>query len=69
MQSFLAGWAANDMSYGRLWRCGCGCRDTDLFREDRCESLELADVALVECEQQLLDPVVRRVVQRVKNRV
>ena len=40
-----------------------------LLREERRERLELANVALVEREQQLLDPVVWRVVQRVKNRV
>lgn len=44
-------------------------RRTDLFREDRRESLELADVAFIEREQELLDPVVLRIIQRVKNRV
>ena len=40
---------------------------TNLFGKERGECLELADIALVEREQQLLDPVVFRAIERVQD--
>ena len=42
---------------------------TNLFGEERGECLELADIALVEREQQLLDPLMRGTIKRVQDRM
>ena len=40
---------------------------TYLFRKQRSESFEFADITFVECEQQLLNPLVGSVVERVED--
>lgn len=47
----------------------CSREQTHLLREQRCQRLKLSDIPLVEREQQPLDPLMRRPVQRVQNRV
>lgn len=44
---------------------GAISQEPNLSREQRSQCFELADVALVEREQELLDPRIRRVIERI----
>lgn len=67
MNSFLAVSAAipecQNVSNGTI------SEEPYLSREQRRQCFELADVALVEIEQELLDPRIRRVIERIQDRV